>query len=285
MHPFELLSPRTEPLPLIFDSPHSGRFYPDDFRAKPPLAVLRRAEDAYVDALIADAPQLGVTVLLANYPRCYVDANREPDDLDAELLAEPWPGTLKPTRKSRKGLGLIRRYVTPGVEVHRDKLSVAEVRDRLDRVYWPYHRALAAAIARLRAAFGFAWHIDWHSMRAVGNGMTRDAGTRRPDFAIGDLEGASADRALVSLIADTLTGLGYRVALNDPYKGAAILRRHGAPAEGVHSVQIEINRALYLDEDAVELTGGFAKLRGDIARLTERLAEAAEQRTTRKPKV
>ena len=273
MHPFELLSPRADALPIIFDSPHSGRFYPDDWRVKPPLAVLRRGEDAYVDELISDAPRAGVTVLLANYPRCYVDANREPDDLDCELLAEPWPGPLRPTGKTRKGLGLIRRYVTPGVEVHRDKLSVAEVRDRLDRVYWPYHRALGAGIARLRAAFGFAWHIDWHSMRAVGNGMTPDPGRRRADFVVGDLDGASAERALVSLIADTLRQLGYRVAVNDPYKGAAILRRHGAPAQGVHSVQIEINRALYLDEDAVEPNGGFDKLRRDIARLTARLTE------------
>lgn len=285
MHPFELLSPCANALPIIYDSPHSGRFYPDDFRTKPPLAVLRRGEDAYVDELIADAPQAGVTVLLANYPRCYVDANREPDDLDFELLAEPWPGPLKPTHKTRKGLGLIRRYVTPGIEVHRDKLSVAEVRHRLDRVYWPYHRALGEGIARLRQAFGFAWHIDWHSMRAVGNGMTPDPGERRADFVIGDLDGKSADRALVSLIADTLAGLGYRVALNDPYKGAAILRRHGAPAEGVHSVQIEINRALYLDEDAIALNGGFAKLRGDIAQLTEQLAQAAQQQGAGKPKI
>ena len=278
MHPFELLSPRADALPLIFDSPHSGRFYPDDFRAKPPLAVLRRGEDAYVDKLIADAHHAGVTVLLANYPRCYVDANREPDDLDFDLLGEPWPGPLRPTGKTRKGLGLIRRYVTPGVEVHRDKLSVAEVRGRLDRVYWPYHHALETGIARLRAAFGFAWHIDWHSMRAVGTAMTPDAGRQRADVVIGDLDGASAERALVSLIADTFRELGYRVAVNDPYKGAAILRRHGAPAEGVHSVQIEINRALYLDEDAVELNGGFDKLRRDIAQLTERLAEAAKTR-------
>lgn len=278
MPPFSLLGPTATALPLIFDSPHSGRFYPEDWRYKPPLGVLRQGEDAYVDELIADAPQAGVTVLLANYPRCYVDANREPDDLDYELLSEPWPEPLRPTGKTRRGLGLIRRYVTPGVEVHRDKLSVAEVRHRLDSIYWPYHGALAGGIARLKQRFGFAWHIDWHSMKSVGNAMTPDAGRRRADFVIGDLEGASAERSLVTLIAETLEGLGYRVALNDPYKGAAIVRRYGAPGNAVHSVQIEINRGLYLEERAVEHGAGFDSLRRDIAALTARIAEAARAR-------
>jgi N-formylglutamate deformylase len=280
MQPFELRAP-SDPLPLIYDSPHSGRYYPEDFRYKPPLEVLRRGEDAYVDELIAGAAASGVTVLLANYPRCYVDANRDPDDLDRELLAEPWPGPLKPTGKTRRGLGLIRRYVTPGVEVHRERLTVAEVRHRLDNVYWPYHRALEDGIAALRERFGFAWHIDWHSMKSVGNAMTPDAGRRRADFVIGDLDGTSAEGALVALAAETLAGLGYRVALNDPYKGAAILRRHAAPARQVHSIQIEINRGLYLDEHRVAPGEGFAGLRRDLATLTARLAEGVRARLAR----
>ena len=276
--PFELRLPEGAALPLVFDSPHSGRFYPADWRVKPTLETLRQGEDAYVDELVADAPALGVTLLHANYPRCYIDANREPDDLDHELLAEPWPAPLKPTMKTRRGLGLVRRYLTPGVEVHADKLSVAEVRHRLDTIYWPYHRALDEALDALQRRFGFAWHIDWHSMKSFGNAMTPDNGKRRADFVIGDLEGESCDRALTALIRECLEALGYRVAMNDPYKGAAIVRRHGRPAEGRHSVQIEINRALYLDETAVTKNGGFAKLKGDIAELTRRVAAAAHKR-------
>lgn len=279
MTPFDLLAPTSDAAPVLFDSPHSGRFYPTDWRVKPPLAVLRRGEDAYVDELIADAPGMGVTVLVANYPRCYVDANRDPDDLDFELLAEPWPTPLKPTNKTRQGLGLVRRYVTPGVEVHRDKLTVAEVRHRLDAIYWPYHRALGSAFDALHGRFGFAWHIDWHSMKSVGNAMTPDRGRRRADIVIGDLDGRSCDAALTQLLADAFKALGYRVALNDPYKGAAIVRRHGAPERGRHSIQVEINRALYLDESAVEANGGFAKLRRDIKAVTARVVEAAARQS------
>ena len=272
--PYELRLPEGALLPLVFDSPHSGRFYPSDWRVKPSIATLRQGEDAYVDELVADAPAHGVTLLCAHYPRCYIDANREPDDLDRELLSEPWPEPLKPTAKSRRGLGLVRRYLTPGVEVHADKLSVAEVRARLDGIYWPYHRALDGAIESLQRRFGFAWHIDWHSMKSVGNAMTPDDGKRRADFVIGDLEGRSCDASVTALVRESLEALGYQVALNDPYKGAAIVRRHGRPAEGRHSVQIEINRSLYLDESAVKKNGGFAKLKRDIAGLTQRVAEA-----------
>jgi len=281
--PFELRLPDGEALPLVFDSPHSGRFYPAGWRVKPPIATLRQGEDAYVDELVADAPRHGVTLLAAHYPRCYIDANREPDDLDHELLSEPWPEPLKPTAKSRRGLGLVRRYLTPGVEVHADKLSVAEVRHRLDTIYWPYHRALDGAIESLERRFGFAWHIDWHSMKSVGNAMTPDEGKRRADFVIGDLDGRSCDQAITALVRECLEGLGYKVALNDPYKGAAIVRRHGRPAAGRHSVQIEINRALYLDESAVTRNGGFAKLRRDIAHLTGRVAAAVKAQVSTAP--
>ncbi|HYB11174.1 MAG TPA: N-formylglutamate amidohydrolase [Alphaproteobacteria bacterium] len=278
MNPFELRVPASEGLPLVYDSPHSGRYYPEDFRFKPPLRLMRRGEDAYVDELIADASARGVTVLLANYPRVYVDANREHDDIDESLLAEPWPGTLRPTGKSRRGLGLIRRDIVPGVEVHAEKLTVAEVKRRLDNVYWPYHRALRAELDRAKTRYGFVWHIDWHSMKSVGNRMTPDGARRRADFVIGDLDGASAERELVEFIVGSLRDFGYRVVLNDPYRGAAIVRRSAAPERGFHSVQIEINRALYLDEAAVELNAGFEKLRADIEAFTMRLVEAARAR-------
>jgi N-formylglutamate amidohydrolase len=278
--PYRLLQPARDPV-LLFDSPHSGRFYPADFETLAAGADLRRAEDAYVDELIGGATEWGACVLLAEYPRCYIDLNREADDLDLDLVADAWPWPVHPTEKTRKGIGLIRRYVTPGVDVNARKLRAAEVRWRLENLYGPYHDALAALHDRLRAAMGFVWHVDWHSMKSVGNRMTPDGdGARRPDFVVGTLDGASAGPALTGLIVDGLAGMGYRVSLNDPYKGATIVKRYGRPADGEHCVQVEINRALYLDEARVEKHDGFGRLQADLNRLARALCGAANDTAT-----
>ncbi|MCX6553297.1 MAG: N-formylglutamate amidohydrolase, partial [Acidobacteria bacterium] len=177
---------------LLYDSPHSGRYYPADFETRATGAVLRRSEDAYVDDLILPALTCGAAVVVANYPRSYIDVNREPDDIDVALLAEPWPGPLRPSDKSQKGLGLIRRFVTPGVEVHAQPLTVSEVCRRIETVYEPYHRQLGALINRIRRDRGFVWHINWHSMKSVGHAMAPDGeGARRADVVVGDLDGRS----------------------------------------------------------------------------------------------
>jgi N-formylglutamate deformylase len=272
---FELIRPSGPEAPVLFDSPHSGREYPADFGAAAPLAELRRGEDAYVDELVRDAASQGVTVLLATFPRCYLDLNRTEEDIDADLLADPWPGSLVPTEKSRLGLGLIRRYVVPGVAVYDRKLTAAEVRDRITRVYRPYHAALRDAAESLLTRHGRVWHVNWHSMKAVGNAMTPDGeGARRPDFVVGDLRGLSAGVELTDLVVNLLRGMGYVVAVNQPYAGGTILRRLGDPARGVHSIQIEINRGLYLDELRVEKTAGMAPLAAAIRSLTGSLVEA-----------
>jgi len=276
--PYTIHRPVGSRLPLLFDSPHSGRRYPESFRYQAPLLALRQTEDAYVDRLLAGAPERGVTLLLAEIPRVYLDLNRDADDIDAELLAEPWPGTLNPTAKTRRGLGLIRRFALPGVPVYGERLTVADVQARIETIHVPYHRCLQQELAGLRDEFGFAWHIDWHSMKSIGNAMTEDNGQRRADFVLGDLDGTSCEAALTALAAETLTSFGYQVAINRPYKGAAIVRRCGRPAEGLHSLQIEINRALYLDEATVEPGAGLDAIGRDIGRLTARLAEALRQR-------
>ena len=274
--PYVLKLPCDTTLPVLFDSPHSGRHYPSDWVTNLSLRELRPGEDAFVDELIAGAPDLGITLLAAQFPRCYIDVNREIDDIDPELLAEPWPGAapLRPTEKSRKGLGLIRRYVVPGKAIVEKPLSIAEVRARIDRIYLPYHRELAAQNAALLARFGFVWHIDWHSMKSRGNAMTPDGdGAMRPDMVVGDLDGTSADPRLVELVVAHLRGLGYRVTVNDPYKGATIVRKYGQPWRGSSVIQIEINRALYLDEVKVEPTPGFAKLKASLESLMVALAD------------
>ena len=277
--PFVLSAPGATALPLLFDSPHSGRHYPTSWVTPLSREELRRGEDAYIDELVGGAPERGITLLAAQYPRCYIDVNRESDDVDAGLLAEVWPGPepLRPTEKSRKGLGLIRRYVVPGKTIVETPLSVADVRSRIDGIYLPYHRALAAAIEALRARFGFVWHVDWHSMKSRGNAMTPDGeGASRADMVVGDLDGKSADPRFVELVVAQLRREGYRVSVNDPYKGATIVRRYGVPARGCSTIQIEVNRALYLDEVRVEPTAGFAPLQRKLESLMEALAKAVQ---------
>ena len=272
MTSYTIREPETSPV-LLFDSPHSGRHYPDDFVTRATGPALRRGEDAYVDELLDDAPRLGAYLLTATYPRCYIDLNRDEDDLDEGLLEAPWPGPVHPSEKTRKGLGLIRRFVTPGVEVNARLLSVADVQRRIDFVYRPYHAALERLRRELHGARGVVWHINWHSMKSVGNAMTPDGeGARRPDFVVGDLDGRSASPAFTTLIVETLRGLGFTVAVNDPYKGGTIVKRYGAPTLGYHTVQIEMNRALYLDEATVTRAPGFEVLKSTLTEFSRRVA-------------
>lgn len=275
MDPFAIHRPSTG-TPLLYDSPHSGRYYPPDFRSNASRLELRRGEDAYVDELLSGAPALGATLLVANYPRCYIDVNRAENDIDADLLAEPWPEPLEPTEKSARGLGLIRRYVVPGVEAQAGPLTIRDARARIDRIYRPYHAALDGLIDEIYAAHGVVWHIDWHSMKSMGNAMTPDGpGTRRPDFVVSDGDQTTASPDVTSLVVQTLRELDYRVAVNDPYRGGTIVRRIGSPSRGIHSVQVEINRGLYLDERLVEMTAAAARLVASIDHLTRTLAAAS----------
>ncbi len=275
MLPFRVLSPDQATVPILFDSPHSGREYPPDFGASASLADLRRGEDAWVDELISEPVSLGITVLSATYPRCYLDVNREVDDIDPGLLAEPWPTPLRPSEKSKRGLGLIRRLVVPGVPIYARKLTVEEVRNRIEGVHLPYHAMLRELRNRLLERHGRLWHIDWHSMKSVGNAMTPDGpGAERADFVVGDLHGRSAGPEVTGLVVERLESMGYRVAVNDPYAGGKIVREMGDPPGRVHSLQIEMNRRLYLDELRVEKTRGYETLRRDLALFSEALVSA-----------
>jgi N-formylglutamate deformylase len=259
---FRLRFPReSDRVPVVYDSPHSGRFYPADFETTLPRTDLRRAEDAYVDELLEGALAYGVPLLDATYPRSYIDLNRAATDIDPELLSEPWPTPLAPTEKSVRGLGLIRRLVVPGVEINARRLAPSEVQSRIDAVFKPYHSALDGLIESTRAQFGMVWHINWHSMKSKGNAMTPDGDVmRRVDAIVSDADGRTASPDVTRFVAYTLRGLGMRVAVNEPYKGGNIVRRVGSPARRVHSVQVELNRALYLDESTVTKTTGFVAL-------------------------
>ena len=272
MQPFRITPARPPAAPILFDSPHSGRDCPSDFGAAAPLTQLRRAEDAYVDELIEGAAQYGISTLLATIARCYIDLNRAEDDVDPALLEDPVPGWA-PSEKSIRGLGLIREFVVPGIRVYDRKLQSAEVRRRIAHCYRPYHEALDRLVREMRAEHGGILHVDWHSMKSVGNAMTPDGdGAARPDFVVGDVRGTSAGRSVTEMVVGLLREADFTVAVNEPYAGGRIVKRIGDPAAGVHSIQIEINRGLYLDEAAVTKNAGFRPLRGALGRFAERLA-------------
>ncbi|HEY0522567.1 MAG TPA: N-formylglutamate amidohydrolase [Stellaceae bacterium] len=268
-------------VPLVFDSPHSGTIYPEDFRFACPFEVLRTAEDTYVEELYGAAPAHGATLLAALFPRSYLDVNRDVADIDPDLLDGPWPGPLSPGEKTRLGLGLVRRLAKPGMPVYDRKLSVAEVQARIARCYEPYHAALQAACDRLHRKFGAVWHVDCHSMPSEGNAMSTDPGACRADFVLGDRDGTTCDPALTDFVGRVLRGRGYSLKVNDPYKGVELVRRHGRPAEGRHSLQIEVNRALYMDEKTLVKTAGLDRLKADITHLIEALAGFADPKQVR----
>ena len=270
--PFLLHAPTTAALPLVLDSPHSGEHYPDDFEHAPPRAVVRQAEDTHVARLYRGAPRFGATLIEAVFPRAYIDANRSLDDLDPAMLDAPWPAPLAASRKTGQGIGLLWRVARGGAPMYERKLTVAEVERRIDRWYRPYHAALESAIDARHRAFGAAWHINCHSMPSVGDANADDPGRERPDFVLGDRDGTTCAPEFTALVADAIRGLGYSVTINDPYKGVEIVRRHGRPEAGRHSLQIELNRRLYMDETTLEPNAHYSELEADLERLVASVA-------------
>lgn len=264
--------------PVVLDSPHSGSQYPGDFGAALPLARLRAGEDAFVDELFGAAPAHGATLLRALFPRTYIDPNRSPDDVDESLLDGPWPAGARPGPKTALGIGLIPKR-QPGGLVYDRRLTVREAERRLEHYYHPYHAELAAAIDARHADFGTVWHLDCHSMPALSTEVSPEGpGRRRPDFCLGDRDGETCEPAFTRHVAEKLAGLGYSVTINDPYKGVELIRRHADPARGRHSLQIEINRGLYMDERAIVRGPGFVDLRADLERLVASVCAYALER-------
>lgn len=266
--PSEILeSVEASAAPIVFDSPHSGTWYPSDFRFACDAHRLRRAEDTFVDELWDGAKGAGCGYLRAFFPRSYIDVNRSPDDIDTALFDKPWPEPVAPGEKARAGMGLIRRLSLPDEPMYDRLLSVEEGRHRIETYYLPYHAELERLLSMAQTRWGRVWHINCHSMKEYGNGMNVDPGRRRADFVLGDRDGTSCAPELRTVIKEFLEEKGHSVAINDPYKGVELVRRHGRPAEGRHSIQVEINRALFMDEDAVEKTAAFARVQADLGEL------------------
>ena len=266
---FALLQPTPDgALPLVCDSPHSGTHYPGDFRHCLPLHLLRRGEDTHVDTLWSAAPAAGAALLAARFPRTYIDVNRSLADLDAELLAEPWPEPLRPGEKTRLGRGLLWRMLDARTAIYDRRLSVAEVRARIDNYYLPYHQALTSLVDAAKARFGAVWHLNLHSMPSDAYERLGIASDRPlADFVLGDRDGTTCEPAFVTLVEEQLRSFGYSVSRNDPYKGVDLISRIGHPAQQSHSLQIEIRRPIYMDEASCEPHAGFPQLQRDLTRL------------------
>ncbi len=271
--PFEILEPAQWRAPVVFNSPHSGRVYPPAFltASRLELAVLRRSEDSFVDELFVGVVRRGHALMRAHFPRCYVDVNREPYELDPRMFAGRLPSFAN-TRSMRVagGLGTIPRVVGDGQEIYSDRLSIEDALQRIESLYKPYHRALRRLLAKVHLEFGTAMLIDCHSMPSVG--VSREE-PRRPDMVIGDRYGTSCASLLPDTVEQTMSALGYSIGRNKPYAGGFITEHYGNPASGLHTVQLELNRAIYMDERRRERSPRFAQVATDFAALADALAQ------------
>ncbi len=261
--PFEILRPQRQSVPLVFASPHSGRVYPEDFVAAAALdpVALRRSEDSFVDELFADAPQFGAPLVKALFPRAFIDPNREPFELDPAMFVDALPSYAN-TQSSRvaAGLGTIPKVVSNGREIYRAKLTFAAAAHRINTYYRPYHKALTTLVEETVEKFGVCVLIDCHSMPSVGGPLDPDAGRGRADFVLGDCFGNSCEDRITATAEHALRTLGHSVVRNKPFAGGFTTRHYGKPSVGVHALQIEINRALYMDEVTIERTDGIGRL-------------------------
>ncbi|MBT6273176.1 MAG: N-formylglutamate amidohydrolase [Chromatiales bacterium] len=262
------IAPTGPNLPLVIDSPHSGRYYPPEFHYGVSLESLQRMEDGFVDQLLKDVPNHGATLLTANFARAFIDTNRAEDDIDVGMLDGGWPNPVNPTHKSAIGVGLVFKRNLEGAPIHTRTLTTNELLGRIETYYRPYHHALRQALDATHKQFGFVLHLNCHSMPTFALGAKS---TRRPDFCLGDRYGRTCAPAFTELAASTLRAMGFRVAINDPYAGAELVSRYGAPTQGRHSLQIEINRALYMDEQAHRLHIGATRIADSIIKLIEAL--------------
>ncbi|MGF1464019.1 MAG: N-formylglutamate amidohydrolase [Maricaulaceae bacterium] len=262
------------PGPIVLASPHAGRVYPDAFLKQTRLDphTLRRSEDAYVDELVADAPALGAPLIIARFPRAYLDVNREPWELDPAMFADPLPGFVN-TRSPRvgAGLGTVARLVADGAEIYAEPLVFADVAARVRALHGPYHAQLGELVRKARTRCGVAVLIDCHSMPSLS---LEDSEDLRADIVLGDRFGAACAPTLTSFVDEKLSGFGYNVGRNAPYAGGYTTERYGRPARGVHALQIEIRRSLYMDENTVEPIAQFDQVRQDMASLVAALIDA-----------
>jgi N-formylglutamate deformylase len=270
--PFEVLEPAEWRGPLVFNSPHSGCVYPTAFltSSRLDMSTLRRSEDTFVDELVQGVVTRGHPLMRAHFPRCYVDVNREPYELDPRMFEGRLPSFAN-TRSMRVagGLGTVARVVGDAQEIYGERIPVDDALRRIEGLYKPYHRTLRRLVTRVHRDFGAAVLVDCHSMpSAVGSKDERP----RSDVVLGDRYGTSCTAIIADTVETTLRALGYSVSRNKPYAGGFITEHYGNPAAGLHTIQLELNRALYMDERRYERTAGFSRVARDMETVAGRMA-------------
>ena len=275
---FDVVEAQGRACPLVLSSPHSGSIYPRGFLASARLdaVALRRSEDAFVDDLFAGAAACGAPLLRARFPRAYLDLNREPYELDPRMFEGKLPGFVN-TRSVRVagGLGTIARVVGEAQEIYAGRLSVAEGLERIERLYKPYHAALRHLLDHAHRRCGFAVLIDCHSMPSLPGASVSGERRMATDFVVGDRYGTSSDPSLVDMLERAIRNAGYAVQRNKPYAGGFITEHYGTPQRGIHAIQIEVNRALYMDERMLRRNSRFDRVKADITAILAWFATAA----------
>ena len=281
MPPFRLIPATTDDSTLLISSAHSGAYYPPDFLASTQLNAhqIRLSEDMFVADLFADTTHHGATILCATYPRAYLDLNRAANELEAELFEDPCADMIDPkSHRAAAGLGTVPRLVAENMPIYKDKLKFAEAQARLDKIYHPFHAALAGQLVAMQKPSGFAVLLDAHSMpsQAVRQHVSK---ARNPqiDFVLGNRRGQSCAPALSAWVQNYLRDKGYCVEMNHPYAGGYITEHYGRPASGFHALQIEINRSIYMDEAEYRKNSDFSLLQENMTALVKNLVSALPQ--------
>jgi N-formylglutamate deformylase len=276
--PILVHGPARAAVPLVLDSPHSGTWMPPDFGSIRTVEELREGEDSFIDGLWLPATTRGVPLLAAQFPRTYLDPNRAEDDLDPALFAEAWDGALAPTGKAAIGIALIWRKLLNDAPIYGRRLSNAEIRSRIERCHRPYHQTLARLLDDAAADHGQVLHLNCHSM---GEHSSRDIegidGHPRADIVLGDRDGSTCAPWVTAFVRDELAAAGLDVRINDPFKGVELVRAFGDPARGRHSLQIEVNKRLYMRSDRIEKHHGFDAIQATLMRLVDRLLKRLKE--------
>ncbi len=256
----------------VLDSPHSGFTMPPDFGSVRSDVELRDGEDCFIDELYQPAAASGVPLLAAQFPRTYLDPNRHAGDIDLTMLDEPWPHRHVPSGKACIGKALLWRTLDDGRPLYARQLTVAEVQHRIDHYHRPYHQALQRLLDATHQRFGVVHHINCHSMNAVSGSMGEGgAGVPRADFVLGDRDGTICAPEITAFVRDHLAALGFEVKVNDPFKGVELVRAYADPAAGRHSLQLEINKRLYMDGRTLQKHEGFTQLQAQLTQLLQAL--------------
>lgn len=275
-HPVTVEKPVRAKLPFVFSSPHSGRLYPASFVTASNLdaMTLRRSEDSFVEEIFGGVMALGAPLIHARFPRAYLDANREPYELDPSMFADALPPHVN-TRSLRVagGLGTIARVVADSTEIYREPMAFAEAERRIRLLYMPFHEQLRGLLEETYRAFGWAVLIDCHSMPSVGGPADDDQGADRPDIVLGDRYGTACASEITEEAERILKRLGYSTVRNNPYAGGFNTEHYGRPNHGLHALQIEINRALYMNEAKIERGPGLKRLRADMSAFASELGK------------